>query len=118
MLGTCPDIAYAVGALSQYSANPGPDHLTAVNCILKYLNSTKDYKLVYDGESKESDFIAYCDSDWAGDSCDHQSISGYVFKIAGATVSWSSKKQSSTTLSSTQGKYMVLTHTAKEALWI
>jgi len=34
MLGTCPDIAYAVGALSQFSANPGTDHLTAVNHLL------------------------------------------------------------------------------------
>src|SRR5258708_2623221 len=118
MLGTHPDIAYAVGALSQYSANPGLDHLTAVNHVLKYLNSMKDYKLIYNGESEESDFTAYCDSDWAGDPCNHQLTSGYVFKIAGAAVSWSSKKQSSTALSSTKGKYMALTHAAKEALWI
>ena len=51
MLGMCPDIAYAVGTLSQYSANPGPDHLTVVNWVLKYLNSTKNFKLVYNGES-------------------------------------------------------------------
>ncbi len=118
MLGTHPDIAYAVGALSQYLANPGLDHLTVVNWVLKYLNSMKNFKLIYDGESEESNFIAYCNSDWAGDPCNHWSISGYVFKIAGAAVSWSSKKQSSTTLSSTEGKYMALTHAAKEALWI
>ena len=118
MLGTHPDITYAVGTLSQYSANPGLDHLNAVNCVLKYLNSTKDYKLVYDGESEESDFTAYCDSDWAGDPHNHRSTSSYVFNIAGAAISWSSKKQSSTTLSSTEGKYMALTHAAKEALWI
>ncbi len=113
-----PDIAYAVGMLSQYSAHPGTDHLNAVNRILKYLNSTKDYKLIYDGNSSEGNFSAYCDSDWAGDSRDHQSISGYVFKIAGVAVSWSSKKQSSTALSSTEGEYMALTHAAKEAMWI
>src|SRR5260370_21072962 len=31
MLGTRPDITYAVGALSQFSANPGTDHLSVVN---------------------------------------------------------------------------------------
>ena len=118
MLGTRPDIAYAVGALSQYSANPGADHLNAINRVLKYLNTTKGYKLIYDGKSKESDFDAYCDSDWAGDSRDHRSVSGYVFKIAGAAISWSSKKQPSTALSSTEGEYMALTHAAKEAMWI
>ena len=101
MLGIHPDIAYAVGVLSQYSANPGLDHLNAVNHVLKYLNSMKDFKLVYDGESKECNFTAYCNSDWVGDPCNHQLISSYVFKIAGAAISWSSKKQSSTTLSST-----------------
>ena len=65
MLGMCPDIAYAVGMLSQYLAHPGMDHLNAVNHILKYLNSTKD------GNSSEGDFSAYCDSDWAGDLHDH-----------------------------------------------
>src|SRR5260370_28995928 len=118
MLGTRPDIAYAVGPLSQYSANPGVDHLNTVNCVLKYLNTTKGYKLVYDGNSTEGDFSAYCDSDWAGNLCDHQLISRYIFKIAGAAISWSLKKQSSTALSSTKGEYMALTHTAKEAMWI
>jgi len=118
MLGTRPDIAYVVGMLSQYLAHPGMDHLNAINRVLKYLNSTKDYKLIYDGNSSEGDFSVYCDSDWAGDSRDHRSISGYVFKIAGAAVSWSSKKQSSTALSSTEGEYMALTHAVKEAMWI
>jgi len=71
MLGMHPNIAYVVGMLSQYLAHPGMDHLNAVNHILKYLNSTKDYKLIYDGNSSEGDFSAYCDSDWAGDLHDH-----------------------------------------------
>src|SRR5260370_25734108 len=118
MLRTHPDIAYAVGALSQFSANPGTDHLSAVNQLFQYLNSTKDLKLLYDGNSSEHDLNAYSDSDWAGDPCDHCSLSGYVFKIAGGAVTWSSKKQPSTALSSTEGEYMALTHTAQEAIWI
>src|SRR5258708_3576655 len=34
MLGTQPDIVYTIGMLSQYSANPGSDHVNAVNCLL------------------------------------------------------------------------------------
>ena len=86
MLGTHPDIAYVVGILSQFSANPGKKHLEAVNRVLRYLNATKDYKILYDGNSYEDNFTAYCDSDWAGDSHDHRSISGYVFKIASTAV--------------------------------
>jgi hypothetical protein len=116
MLGTCPDIAYSVGALSQYSANPGKEHLAAINRVFRYLNHS--LKLVYNGKTREDDSTGYSDSDWVGDSRDHRSISGFVFKIAGAAVSWSSKKQSSTALSSAEGEYMALTHAAKEAIWI
>jgi hypothetical protein len=118
MLGTCPDIAYAVGALSQYSVNPGKDHLIAINRVFRYLNYSQNYKLVYNGKTRDNDFTGYSDSDWAGDPRDHRSISGFVFKIAGAAVSWSSKKQSSMALSSMEGEYMALTHVSKEAIWI
>ena len=69
---------------------------------------TKNFKIIYDGSSCEDDHSAYSDSDWAGDPHDHQLISGYVFKVAGAAVSWSSKKQSTMALSSTKGEYIVL----------
>jgi methyl coenzyme M reductase subunit C-like uncharacterized protein (methanogenesis marker protein 7) len=51
MLGTRPDIGYAVTTLSQYSSNPGEEHWIAINRLLHYLNTTKDYKLVYNGNS-------------------------------------------------------------------
>src|SRR5260370_8412310 len=78
----------------------------------------KDLKLLYDCNSSEHDFNAYSDSDWAGDPRDHCSLSGNIFKIAGGAIAWSSKKQPSMALSSTEGEYMALTHAAKEAIWI
>src|SRR6266436_8228303 len=118
MLGTHPDIAFSITKLSQYLANPGDDHWTAINHLLQYLSSTRDLKLTYDRNSKCDDESGYSDSDWAGDPRDHRSISGYVFTMAGAAMSWSSKKQPSVALSSTEGEYMAMTHTSKEAIWI
>jgi len=45
-------------------------------------------------------------------------MSGYTFKLAGAAVSWSSKKQTSVTLSSTEAEYISGAHAAKEAIWL
>lgn len=40
MLCTRPDICYAVGLVSRYQSNPGPEHWIAVKHILKYLRRT------------------------------------------------------------------------------
>jgi hypothetical protein len=47
MIGTCPDISYAVTHLSQFTMNPSEDHYKAVLHICCYLAGTQDYKLVY-----------------------------------------------------------------------
>ena len=47
MLCTRPDICYSVGIVSRYQSNPGPKHWQAVKHILKYLQKTRDYMLVY-----------------------------------------------------------------------
>ena len=69
MLCTRPDIWYSVGMVSRYQSNPGPKHCQAVKHILKYLQRTKDYMLVYRGEDlipvgyRNSDFQSDLDSE-------------------------------------------------------
>jgi hypothetical protein len=48
ILGTCPNIAFAVGALSKYSSNPGKAHWNEAVHVLHYLGGTKDLALVFD----------------------------------------------------------------------
>jgi hypothetical protein len=66
MLGTRPDIAYAVIKMSQFSTNPSQTHLDKAMYIMRYLVGTQDYKIVYDSQ-KGKDLQAYTDSDWAAD---------------------------------------------------
>ena len=60
----------------------------------------------------------YCDSDWAGDLDNRRSTSGYVFMLAGAAVSWKSRRQPTVALSSTEAEYMVVTKASEEAIWL
>jgi hypothetical protein len=121
MLGTRPDIAFAVGSLSKFSSNPGKVHLDqAIHC-LRYLSGTKHWGLEYNAQSEDSLsslILGYTDSDWAGDVDTRRSTSGYVFLMCGAAVSWSSKLQSSPALSSVEAEYMACTRAAQEAIWI
>jgi hypothetical protein len=66
MIGTQPDIAYAVTKLSQFTANPNQDHLDRVLYICCYLLGTSKYALVYDGKSDQG-LVRFADSDWASD---------------------------------------------------
>ena len=59
-----------------------------------------------------------CDADWAGCRVNRKSTSGYVFKIAGAPVSWCSRKQSAVALSSTEAEYISMCEASKEAIWL
>ena len=113
MVGTRPDISYAVSAVSQYSTNPGPRHWTAVRRIFHYLSGTKTVGLLYGA----GNCCGYMDADWGG-SEDRKSIAGYVFIINSGAVSWASKKLVSVELSSTEAEYMALTLGVKESLWL
>jgi len=62
MLGTHPDIAFAVTKMLQFAANPSEEHLSKALYICRYLVGTADYSLIY-GRSSDG-IIAYADSDW------------------------------------------------------
>ena len=47
-----------------------------------------------------------------------RSISGFVFDIAGGSVSWSSKKQPTVALSTAEAEYMAASNATKEAIWL
>ena len=112
-----PDIAYAVSIVAQFSAKPTKQHWTAVKRILRYLQGTKNFGLLYSKEgSKEC--VGYSDVDWAGDLDNRRSTSGYVFKISGAAVSWRSKKETCVALSTTEAEYMALANATQEAIWM
>jgi hypothetical protein len=70
MLGTRPDIAFAVTKLAQFAARPSEEHLKKVLYICRYLKGTPKYCLTYDGTSGQG-IVACTDSDWASDSQAH-----------------------------------------------
>jgi hypothetical protein len=117
MLGTRPDISFAVIKLAQFAANPSKDHMSKALYVLRYLNSTRNYRLVFDGDSDKG-VIAFTDSDWASDKIKRRSQTGYFFTIAGAIFSWQSKAQKTVALSSTEAEYMALSDCSRQATWI
>ncbi|KIL57633.1 hypothetical protein M378DRAFT_16140, partial [Amanita muscaria Koide BX008] len=112
------DIATAVGMLSRHSQAPGKEHHIAVKRVFRYLRGASESDVLYDGKSPTTDPVIYTDADWAGDSSDRKSISGYTAILSGAAISWSSKKQSTVSLSSTEAEYIAAARGTQEATWI
>lgn len=67
MVGTRPDIAYAVSILSQYLANPDQSHWLAAKRVMRYLKGTMDMGITFSAKEKP-ELIGYSDSDYAGDA--------------------------------------------------
>lgn len=139
MLGTRPDLAYAVSTLSKYCINPGPKHSRAVQRVFRYLRKTKDFGITFGGapnpavqEAIRQDAtgkelskgitgvtaFGFTDSDWAGDKDSRKSTSGYLYTLYGGAISWKSAKQPIVATSSTEAEYIACTDAAKEGLWL
>jgi len=116
IIGTCPDICFAVIKLSQFSANPAQEHVDRALSIFKYLVGTKNHRLIYDGEIKEG-IKAYTDSDWASDPHTRRSTAGFYTSLASGAVSWQSKLMRTVALSSTQAEYMAVSDTGRQIEW-
>ncbi|KAE8689483.1 CYP710A2 protein [Hibiscus syriacus] len=116
MICTRPDIAQAVGVVSQYMANPDKEHWNTVKRILRYIKGTSNVALCYGGSNLLIN--GYVDSNYAGDLDKSKSTIGYVFKVAGGAVSWVSKLQSVVATSTTEAEYVAATQASKEAIWL
>ena len=119
MMGTRPDICYAVTKLSQFMSRPSKADLNFAKYVLKYLKGTLHYDLKFSKSDEDLKVIGHCDSDW-GASSDRRSISGFCYQLnsKGPLVSWKSKKQSIVALSSCEAEYVSLTFAIQEAKFL
>ena len=60
----------------------------------------------------------YADADWASDAEDRKSVTGFLFKVYGSTVSWASRKQSTVSLSSSEFEYVALSVAVSKGFWL
>ncbi|KAL0415524.1 UNVERIFIED_CONTAM: Retrovirus-related Pol polyprotein from transposon TNT 1-94 [Sesamum latifolium] len=102
---TRPDIAFAVGMLGRYQSNPGLDHWRAAKKVMRYLQGTKDYMLMY-RRTENLEVVGYSDSNFAGCVDSKKSTSCYIFMIVGGAVSWRSAKQTLIATSTMEAEFV------------
>ncbi|KAK3036321.1 hypothetical protein RJ639_031728 [Escallonia herrerae] len=88
MISTRPDIAHAVGVMSEFMTNPGKEHWQAVKWILRYLRGTSKFCLCFEGDNID--------------------VRGYVDETMQKIVA----------LYTTEAEYVTMTEASKEIIWL
>lgn len=113
---TRPELTFATNTTCQHIHKPHLSHVQALKKILRYLAGSANLSLHYTKISLH--LHGYSDADWAGDTSNRKSTSGYCVYMGNNPIMWSSCKQTTVSCSSTEAKYRALASTAAELCWI
>jgi len=118
MTHTRPDIAFAVGYLGRFSANPTKKHWQMLLKLCRYLKGTVDKVITYTKGEGILELEGYVDAAHADCIKTRRSTGGYLITINGAPLSWQSKRQSTVATSTTEAEYMSAFSGTKEVIWL
>ncbi|GJR07971.1 retrovirus-related pol polyprotein from transposon TNT 1-94 [Tanacetum coccineum] len=112
-----PDIVQAVCYYARYQAKPTEKHLKEVKRIFRYLKGTINMGLWY---LKGSGFelTAFSNADHAGCIDTRKSTSEGIQLLGDKLVSWMSKKQDCTAMSSAEAEYVALSASCAQVMWM
>ncbi|GJZ28391.1 retrovirus-related pol polyprotein from transposon TNT 1-94 [Tanacetum coccineum] len=100
-----PDIVQAVCYCARYQVRPTEKHLKEVKRIFRYLRGTINMGLWYP-KGSGFELTAFSDADYAGCIDTRKSTSGGIQFLGDKLVSWMSKKQNCTAMSSAELNYV------------
>jgi hypothetical protein len=112
-----PDIMLSVCMCARFQSDPRECHLVAVKRILRYLVATPCFGIWYP-KGSTFDLIGYSNYDYAGCKVDRKSTSGTCQFLGRSLVSWSSKKQTSVSLSTAEAEYVAVGQCCAQLLWM
>ncbi|GJS60674.1 retrovirus-related pol polyprotein from transposon TNT 1-94 [Tanacetum coccineum] len=112
-----PDLVFAVCMCARYQSKPTKKHLEAVKRAFQYLQGSINMGLWYLKDTAMA-LTAYADADHAGCQDTRRSTSGSAQFLGDKLVSWSSKKQTSMSISSTEAEYIAMSGCCAQILWM
>jgi len=118
MVGTRPDLAFALSVLSRFAAAPTATHMRAMHRLFAYLAGTPDYGIQYRSFGDTDGLVGFGDADWGGELPSHRSTSGVVFCSAGGAISYMSKRQRVTAFTVPEAEWFACGEAVREGLWM
>jgi hypothetical protein len=112
-----PDIAFAVGVLCRFMANPGPEHWKAVKHLFCYLHGTCNFCLTCKPDpSAPYPFHVYSNADHGANLDNGRSTSTYIVKIGSGAVLWMSCLQSIVALLTMEAEFVAAASAGQEVI--
>ena len=145
MLCSRPDLCHTVGLLSTFQSKPSCALWKLIKRTLRYVKGTLNLKLIFIKNNpmhlpvtiytKQSSFgkrwlkrtiidpnklplNCYIDASFATNDPEARSTSGVILKIFGNTVSWWSRRQPITALSTLVAEFYALCEAVRDVLWL
>nr|GEY91266.1 retrovirus-related Pol polyprotein from transposon TNT 1-94 [Tanacetum cinerariifolium] len=112
-----PYLQFAICMCARYQARPTEKHVHAVKRIFRYLRGTVNRGLWYPKDSSVA-LTDFADADHAGCQDTRRSTSGSVQFLGERLISWSSKRQKRSAISSTEAEYISLSGCCAQILWM
>nr|GEY94749.1 retrovirus-related Pol polyprotein from transposon TNT 1-94 [Tanacetum cinerariifolium] len=112
-----PDLVFAICMCARYQASPTKKNLEALKRVFWYLRGTINWGLWYLKDIAMT-LMAYADVDHAGCQDTRRSTSGSAQFLGDKLVSWSSKKQKSTAISTIKADYIAMSGCCAQILWM
>lgn len=125
-----------IGKLLHISINSRPDISAAVSLLAQHIKGTRQIDMssreyagiwkpleitnfrLCSNSSNDEVFIGFADANWAEDRSSRKSNTGFLFKLFGGTISWTSKKRTCVCISSTEAEIVALSEAAWECVLI
>ncbi|GJU83540.1 hypothetical protein Tco_1285905 [Tanacetum coccineum] len=102
---------------ARYQARPTEKHLLAVKRVFRYLKGTVNRGLWYPKDSSIA-LTVFAYADHAGCQDTRRSTSNSMQFLGDRLVSWSSKRQKSDVISSTEAEYIAMSGCCAQILWM
>ncbi|GKF18503.1 retrovirus-related pol polyprotein from transposon TNT 1-94, partial [Tanacetum coccineum] len=107
LTASIPDLQFSICMCARYQARPTKKHLHAVKRIFWYLRGTVNRGLWYSKDSSIA-LTAFVDTDHACCQDTRRNTSGSMRFLGDRLVGWSSKRQKSIAISSTEAEYIAM----------
>ena len=114
---TRPDISYAVQQICLHMHDPRESHFLSLKRILWYVQGTLSLGLHLNA-ARSFSLVFYTDTDWVGCSDIRRSTSSYCVYFGDTLISWSAKRQSTLSRSSTKAEYRAVANVVAKTCWL